>query len=79
MHLAISMFLLVATGSAVPPPHLICQNRYQSGSAVARGLAALMGGGGGKWVWGRAVSAFLSSLEFHLFGVTTFLRRKSRS
>lgn len=41
---------------------------------MARGLAALTEG---EWVrvGVRRVSAFLSSLEFHLFGVTTFLRR----
>lgn len=38
MHLAISMFLLVATGGAAPPPRLTCQNAYQSLYAVARRL-----------------------------------------
>ncbi|CAB1413670.1 unnamed protein product [Pleuronectes platessa] len=37
MHLAISMFLLVATGSAAPPPRSTCQNAYQSPSAPAHG------------------------------------------
>lgn len=58
MHLAISMFLLVATGSAAPPPRLTCQNAYQSQHAVARGLSAAEREREGVWV--RAVSASAS-------------------
>ncbi len=46
MHLAISMFLLVARGSAAPPPRLTCQNAYQSEHAVARGLHITKRGSG---------------------------------
>lgn len=73
MHLAISMFLLVATGSAAPPSRLTCQNAYQSRHAVARGLASLRER---ERVWVRAVSAsvsvFLSWVEFYLFGMRMF-------
>lgn len=73
MHLAISMFLLVATGSAAPAPRLTCQNAYQSQHAVARGLHITER----ERVWVRAVSAsvsvFLSLVEFYLFGMRTFL------
>lgn len=58
MHLAISMFLLVATGSAAPPPRLTCQNAYQSQHAVACGLSAAEREREGVWV--RAVSASAS-------------------
>ena len=75
MHLAISMFLLVATGSAAPPPRLTCQNAYQSQHAVARGLHITKRAG--ERVWVRAVSAsvsvFLSLVEFYPFGMRTFL------
>lgn len=43
MHLAISMFLLVATGTAAPPPRSTCQDAYQSRRPVARGLVSLGG------------------------------------
>lgn len=78
MHLAISMFLLVATGSAAPPPRLTCQNAYQSQRAVARGLHITKREREGEMVWVRVVSAsvsvFLSLVEFYLFGMRMFLR-----
>lgn len=79
MHLAISMFLLVATGSAAPPPRLTCQNAYQSQRAVARGLHITKR----ERVWVRVVSAsvsvFLSWVEFYLFGMRMFLWREEVS
>lgn len=76
MHLAISMFLLVATGSAVPPPRLTCQNAYQSRHAVARGLNIAKREREKVRLWVRAVSAsvsvFLSLVEFYLFGMRMF-------
>ena len=66
MHLAISMFLLVATGSAAPTPCLTCQYVYQSQHAMARGLHISKGGAV------RAVSAsesmFLSLVKFIAVG-----------